>query len=191
MGFLYVIGYRNLTKIGITQNLQRRMKELGPDVIYRVSMSPDYEELERKAHASWAEKRVPQSEWFLMEDVDRDQLFAWLEDQGILLSKVQVQKLVGEDFQDRVSDLDSDIRLAQQVTQAGQEGHSMGFEEGRAKGLKEGRSKGFADGLSKGRKEVRDFTVDNLTLFLFLCCLFFVHYLGYRSLMWVSHFFAE
>ena len=179
MGFLYVIGYRNLTKIGITQNLQRRMSELGPDVIYRVSMSPDHEELERKAHASWAEKRVPQSEWFLMEDVDRDQLFAWLDDQGILLSKVQVQKLVGEDFQDRVSDLDSDVRLAQQVTQAGQEGHFMGFEEGRAKGLKEGRSKGFADGLSKGRKEGRsegrkDVRYEAIPIFLLLLLLFFL-----------------
>lgn len=171
MGFLYVIGYRNLTKIGITQNLQRRMRELGPDVIYRVFMSPDYEELEKKAHASWAEKRVPQSEWFLMEDVDRDQLFAWLDDQGILLSKVQVQKLVGEDFQDRVSDLGFDVRLAQQVTQAGQEGHSMGFEEGRAKGLKEGRSQGFADGLSQGRKDVR---YEAISIFLLLLLLFFL-----------------
>lgn len=167
MGFLYVIGYRNLIKIGITQNLQRRMRELGPDVIYRVFMSPDYEELERKAHASWAEKRVPKSEWFLMEDVDRDQLFAWLGDQGILLLKVQVQKLVGEDFQDRISDLDFDVRLAQQVTQAGQEGHSMGFEEGRAS--------------SKD---------DCLAFFLALLFVGFVGTLGYRFWFWVNHFFS-
>ncbi len=104
-----------------------------------------------------------------MEDVDRDQLFAWLEDQGILLLKVQVQKLVGEDFQDRVSDLDFDVRLAQQVTQAGQEGHSMGFEEGRAKGLEEG--------LAKPKSLPSP-------LVLALC---FSPCLGYLFHMWVSH----
>ena len=178
MGFLYVIGYRNLTKIGITQNLQRRMKELGPDVIYRVSMSPDYEELERKAHASWAEKRVPQSEWFLMEDVDRDQLFAWLEDQGILLSKVQVQKLVGEDFQDRVSDLDFDVRLAQQVTQAGQEGHSMGFEEGRSEGLKQ-------EEVALSMSETMSGCLSLLPFLLFLLFVGYCGYQVYRFWMWV------
>ncbi len=178
MGFLYVIGYRNLTKIGITQNLQRRMRELGPDVIYRVFMSPDYEELERKAHASWAEKRVPQSEWFLMEDVDRDQLFAWLDDQGILLLKVQVQKLVGEDFQDRVSDLDFDVRLAQQVTQAGQEGHSMGFEEGRAKGLKQ-------EEVALSMSETMSGCLSLLPFLLFLLFVGYCGYQVYRFWMWV------
>lgn len=88
-GFLYVTGYRNLTKIGITQNPQRRMSELKPDIIYRIFTAFNYEDLEKKAHGIWVKNRVPQSEYFELEDVDRDVLFDWLKSQAILLSKIQ------------------------------------------------------------------------------------------------------
>lgn len=78
MGFLYVIGFHGMIKIGITTNLERRMRELRPELIYQVFMSPEHEVLERDAQELHADKRLPQAEWFKLDQDDREELFGFL-----------------------------------------------------------------------------------------------------------------
>jgi len=104
MGFLYVIGCHGMTKIGITTNLERRMRELRPHFIYQVFMSLEHEVLERDAHELHADKRLPQSEWFNLNKDDREELFGFLRDRSVSLTKQQNQEMVSEDMKDKVQD---------------------------------------------------------------------------------------
>lgn len=63
-GYIYVIANEDLTKIGITTDLKRRMKELKPDKIYATAWIKDYESLERNLHARYSRERIPQTEYF-------------------------------------------------------------------------------------------------------------------------------
>ncbi len=71
MGFLYIIKNGALTKIGITVDIQRRMKELKPDRIYQVVKLPRERELEKKLHRLFADKRLPGSEYFSLNRSER------------------------------------------------------------------------------------------------------------------------
>ena len=82
-GYIYVIANQDLTKIGITTDLKRRMKELKPDKIYATAWIKDYESLERDLHARYSRERIPQTEYFrlsqaqlqdLIEEVKRIEL---------------------------------------------------------------------------------------------------------------------
>lgn len=69
MGVCYVIAHTqtNLVKIGITEDWQRRAKELkigSKTELLHQWQTIWYEELERDLHAVFANKRLPQSEWF-------------------------------------------------------------------------------------------------------------------------------
>ncbi len=63
-GFVYFIRNQELYKIGKTQNLLRRMKQLEPDEILNVVRSQNFDELERSIHKEFKEVRLPQSEYF-------------------------------------------------------------------------------------------------------------------------------
>ena len=71
MGFLYIIKNRGLTKIGITVDVRRRMKQLKPDRIYQVVKLPRERELEKKLHRLFADKRLHGSEYFSLSRAER------------------------------------------------------------------------------------------------------------------------
>ena len=71
IGFVYILQIPHGYKIGITTNLDARMKQL--EVPEKASIighwqSKDYTVLERLLHSMYKEKRVPQSEWFLINE---------------------------------------------------------------------------------------------------------------------------
>ena len=73
-GYIYVIANQDLTKIGITTDLKRRMKELRPDKIYATAWLSGFESLERKLHAKFSRERIPQTEYFRLSKVQLDDL---------------------------------------------------------------------------------------------------------------------
>ena len=75
-GYIYAIANQDLTKIGITTDLKRRMKELSPDKIHVTAWIPRYEELERKLHAKYRRERIPQTEYFRLSEEQINDLIA-------------------------------------------------------------------------------------------------------------------
>ena len=73
MGFLYIIKSKEQTKIGITVDILRRMKELKPDKILQIVKLPKKREreLEKKLHRQFADKRLPGSEYFSLSWTER------------------------------------------------------------------------------------------------------------------------
>ena len=67
-GFVYLIRNKDLYKIGITQNLEQRMKALKPDEILKTVQTEDYEELEKELHKKYKDVRIPQTEYFRLND---------------------------------------------------------------------------------------------------------------------------
>ena len=68
-GYVYLI--RNgddLYKIGITQNLEQRMKQLKPDQVVKTLETENYEQLEKQLHKRYKDVRLPQSEYFRLTD---------------------------------------------------------------------------------------------------------------------------
>ena len=79
-GYIYAIANQDLTKIGITTDLKRRMKELSPDKIYVTAWIPHYEELERALHAKYCRQRIPQAEYFRLSDEQINNLIAGIQE---------------------------------------------------------------------------------------------------------------
>tara|TARA_B100001250_G_scaffold42389_1_gene33510 strand:+ start:171 stop:614 length:444 start_codon:yes stop_codon:yes gene_type:complete len=68
-GWVYLIrNGADLYKIGITQNLEQRMKTLKPDEIVSTLKTDDYQQLEKKLHKRYKNVRLPQSEYFRLDD---------------------------------------------------------------------------------------------------------------------------
>ena len=63
-GWVYIIRNGDLYKIGITQNIRRRMKQLRPDEIISSLKTNNYIILEKKLHKLFKSKRIPQTEYF-------------------------------------------------------------------------------------------------------------------------------
>ena len=63
-GFVYLIRNDDIYKIGITDNLLRRFKQLQPDEIINTVKCSNYQSLERKLHQKYKEFRIPQTEYF-------------------------------------------------------------------------------------------------------------------------------
>ena len=63
-GFVYFILNGDLCKIGITENLLRRMEQLKPDEILNVVRCQNFVDLERDLHSRFKEERLPQTEYF-------------------------------------------------------------------------------------------------------------------------------
>lgn len=74
-GFVYFIRNGDLYKIGITENLLRRVKELNPDEILNVVRCSNYKELERKLHEHFKHKRLPQTEYFRLDPHQVDEVY--------------------------------------------------------------------------------------------------------------------
>ena len=63
-GFVYLIRNKDLYKIGITENLEQRMKQLKPDAIVSTLQTDDFESLEKELHKEYKDARIPQTEYF-------------------------------------------------------------------------------------------------------------------------------
>ena len=67
-GWLYLIRNRDLYKIGITKNFDNRMRQLKPDKIVAKLYTSDFLKLERELHNRYKKFRIPQTEYFRLED---------------------------------------------------------------------------------------------------------------------------
>jgi hypothetical protein len=67
-GFVYFIRNKDIFKIGITDNLLRRFNQLKPDEILNVVRCSNYETLEKDLHKKFKENRIPQTEYFRLEN---------------------------------------------------------------------------------------------------------------------------
>ena len=68
VGWLYLIRNRDLYKIGITKNFDNRMKQLKPDNVIAKLYTRDFVKLERELHNRYKKFRIPQTEYFRLED---------------------------------------------------------------------------------------------------------------------------
>ena len=66
-GWVYLIKNGDLYKIGITRNLDNRMKQLKPDKVITKLYSSEFKQLEREFHKRYNNLRIPQSEYFRLK----------------------------------------------------------------------------------------------------------------------------
>ena len=92
-GWVYLIRNGDLHKIGITQNLEQRMKQLKPDEIVRTYKTENYETLEKQLHRRYRNVRIPQTEYFRLQDWQLENCKAALQ------GGYEVEDLVDEDDQ--------------------------------------------------------------------------------------------
>ena len=67
-GFVYFVRNGDLFKIGITENMLRRLSQLTPDELLNVVRCSNFRELERELHRRFKDVRLPQSEYFRLSD---------------------------------------------------------------------------------------------------------------------------
>ena len=67
-GFVYFVRNGDLFKIGITENMLRRLKELAPDELLNVIRCSNFQEVERQLHRRFKDVRLPQTEYFRLSD---------------------------------------------------------------------------------------------------------------------------
>ena len=67
-GWIYLIRNQDLYKIGITKNLENRMRQLKPDNIVAKLYTRDYINLEKELHSRYRKYRIPQTEYFRLEN---------------------------------------------------------------------------------------------------------------------------
>ncbi len=67
-GWLYLVKNRDLYKIGITKNFENRMRQLKPDKVVAKLYTSDFLKLERELHNRYKKFRIPQTEYFRLED---------------------------------------------------------------------------------------------------------------------------
>jgi len=63
-GFVYFIKNEDIYKIGITDNLMRRLNQLKPDEVINTVRCSNYETLEKQLHKKFKKQRIPQTEYF-------------------------------------------------------------------------------------------------------------------------------
>lgn len=68
VGYAYFVRNGDLFKIGISENLLRRMNELSPDELLNVVRCVNYQEVERELHRKFKDVRLPQTEYFRLSD---------------------------------------------------------------------------------------------------------------------------
>ncbi len=67
-GWLYLIRNRDIYKIGITKNFNNRMRQLKPDNVIIKQYTSEYIKLERELHYRYKEYRIPQTEYFRLDN---------------------------------------------------------------------------------------------------------------------------
>ena len=67
-GFVYFVRNGDLFKIGITENMLRRLSQLSPDELLNVVRCTNFRKLERELHSRFKDVRLPQTEYFRLSD---------------------------------------------------------------------------------------------------------------------------
>ena len=75
-GFIYFVRNSDIYKIGITDNLLRRIKELKPDEILNSVRCSNYQEVEKSMHAHFKSRRIPQTEYFRLDAAEVEEAHA-------------------------------------------------------------------------------------------------------------------
>ena len=75
-GFVYFVRNDEIYKIGITENLLRRIKELKPDEILNSVRCSNYQEIEKSMHAHFKNRRIPQTEYFRLNAAEVEEAHA-------------------------------------------------------------------------------------------------------------------
>jgi hypothetical protein len=70
MGYVYLIRNGDLHKIGRTDNIGRRMKQLQPDEVLQVLETDRSRDLEHELHEQFKSKRLPQTEYFRLNEAE-------------------------------------------------------------------------------------------------------------------------
>ena len=73
-GFVYLIRNDDIFKIGITDNLLRRFNQLKPDEVLNVVRCSNYETLEKDLHKKFKKNRIPQTEYFRLDNNQVEQV---------------------------------------------------------------------------------------------------------------------
>lgn len=68
MGYVYMIRNGDLYKIGRTDNLQRRLKQLQPCTVVQTLETDRSRDLEYELHKKYKSKRLPQTEYFRLSE---------------------------------------------------------------------------------------------------------------------------
>ena len=68
VGFVYFIRNQDLYKIGKTNNMLRRMKQLEPDELLDSVRCSNYHQLEREVQAQFKAVRIPQTEYYRLNN---------------------------------------------------------------------------------------------------------------------------
>ena len=72
MAFVYLIRNGDLHKIGRTDNLERRLKQLQSCTVVQTLETDRSRDLEYELHNRYKSKRLPQTEYFRLTDPDVD-----------------------------------------------------------------------------------------------------------------------
>ena len=67
-GFVYLIRNQDIYKIGITENLLKRISQLEPDEIVDVIKCSNYKKVEKDLHREYKDFRIPQTEYFRLDE---------------------------------------------------------------------------------------------------------------------------
>ena len=67
-GFVYLIRNQDIYKIGITENLLNRMSQLEPDEIIDTIKCSNFREVEKDLHREYKDFRIPQTEYFRLDE---------------------------------------------------------------------------------------------------------------------------
>ena len=79
-GFVYFVENDEIYKIGIKDNLLRRIKELKPDEILNSVRCSNYQEIEKKMHAHFKNRRIPQTEYFRLDAAEVEEAHSLMTD---------------------------------------------------------------------------------------------------------------
>lgn len=79
MGWVYFIQNEDLYKIGITENLERRMRELQPCILLKALSIENPRRLERVLHRKYRSVRIPQTEYFRLSKAHVEEVIAVLD----------------------------------------------------------------------------------------------------------------
>lgn len=74
MGWVYLVRNGDLHKIGRTDHLKRRLKQLKPDAVVQVLETDRCRNLEHELHKRFKHKRLPQTEYFRLSEYEVEQV---------------------------------------------------------------------------------------------------------------------
>ena len=79
-GFVNFVRNDEIYKVGITDNLLRRLKELKPDEILNSVRCSNCQEIEKKMHAHFKDIRIPRTEYFRLDVAEVEEAHSLMTD---------------------------------------------------------------------------------------------------------------